>query len=149
MEPPNGRSADGGQTGVCLVLELKDDSSRGEEPCGRPAHPEHRGYCQSHYKERLVELIHRCHGDPAVLFSLTEMRAELQRWHVAAPSRKPDEAEQLYARRLLQTLTNSVPLRRQLLPAQTQPQAPPPAPCYAPWSSAPPPAQGLTDSAQS
>ncbi|XP_058510116.1 E3 ubiquitin-protein ligase RNF31 isoform X2 [Solea solea] len=86
---------------VCLVLELKDDSSdRGEEPCGKLAPPEHRGYCQSHYKERLVELINCNHADPAVLFSVDEMMSELQRWCVAVPTRKPDEPEQLYVQRL-------------------------------------------------
>lgn len=30
----------------CPVLELRDDGSQREEPCGRPALPEHRGYCQ-------------------------------------------------------------------------------------------------------
>lgn len=53
-----------------------------------------------HYKERLVQLINRCHGDPAVLFSLAEMRAELQRWNAALPTRKQDEPERLYAHRL-------------------------------------------------
>uniref|UniRef100_A0A3B4Y4N1 Si:dkey-181m9.8 n=1 Tax=Seriola lalandi dorsalis TaxID=1841481 RepID=A0A3B4Y4N1_SERLL len=70
-----------------------------QEPCGQPALPEYRGYCL-HYKERLVELINRCRADPAVLFSLTEIMAELQRWHVAMPTRKPDEPEPLYAQRL-------------------------------------------------
>uniref|UniRef100_A0A3Q3KGG9 RNF31 C-terminal domain-containing protein n=1 Tax=Monopterus albus TaxID=43700 RepID=A0A3Q3KGG9_MONAL len=64
--------------GMCLVLELRDDDSRWEEPCGRPALPEYRGHCQSHYKERLVDLINRCQADPAILFSLAEMTAELQ-----------------------------------------------------------------------
>lgn len=53
-----------------------------------------------HYKELLVELINRCHGDPAVLFSLAEMKAELQRWNVPIPTRKPDEPEPVYAQRL-------------------------------------------------
>ncbi|XP_035490530.2 E3 ubiquitin-protein ligase RNF31 isoform X3 [Scophthalmus maximus] len=98
-------------SGVCLVLELRDAGSRREESCGRPA--EHRGSCQVHYKERLVELINRCRADPAVLFSLSELMAELQRWHVDMPTRKPDEAEPLYIRRLRLTLTNRVPLRNQ------------------------------------
>uniref|UniRef100_A0A3Q3R856 Uncharacterized protein n=1 Tax=Monopterus albus TaxID=43700 RepID=A0A3Q3R856_MONAL len=90
----------GCSSGMCLVLELRDDDSRWEEPCGRPALPEYRGHCQSHYKERLVDLINRCQADPAILFSLAEMTAELQRWNIAVPTRKPDEPEPLYARRL-------------------------------------------------
>lgn len=60
------------------------------------------GVCSGrlHYKERLVELVNRCHADPAVLFSPAEMMAELQRWHVAVPTRKLDEPEPLYAHRL-------------------------------------------------
>ncbi|GLD48986.1 E3 ubiquitin-protein ligase RNF31-like isoform X5 [Lates japonicus] len=113
LEPAKGSSPDTSKTGVCLVLELRDDGSRREEPCGQPALPEYRGYCQLHYKERLVELINRCRADPAVLFSPAEMMVELQRWHVAAPTRKPDESEQLYTQRLRLTLTNRVPLRKQ------------------------------------
>ncbi|XP_051250439.1 E3 ubiquitin-protein ligase RNF31 isoform X2 [Dicentrarchus labrax] len=112
-EPASSGSADSRQTGVCLVLELRDDGSRREEPCGRPALPEYRGYCQLHYKERLVELINRYRADPAVLFSPAEMVAELQRWNITIPTRKPDEPEPLYAHRLRMTLTNSVPLRKQ------------------------------------
>ncbi|XP_040000878.1 E3 ubiquitin-protein ligase RNF31-like [Xiphias gladius] len=111
LEPANGSSPDTSLTGVCLVE--RDDGSRREKPCGQPALPEYRGYCQLHYKERLVELINRCRADPAVLFSLAEMMAELQRWHVPLPTRKPDESEPLYAHRLRLTLTNKVPLRKQ------------------------------------
>ncbi|XP_070700693.1 E3 ubiquitin-protein ligase RNF31 isoform X2 [Pempheris klunzingeri] len=98
LEPASGSSSETSPTGVCLVLELRDDGSRREEPCGRPA--EHRGYCQVHYKERLVEVINCCRADPADLFSLAEMVAELQRWNVAVPTRRPDEPEPLYAHRL-------------------------------------------------
>ncbi|XP_040911155.1 uncharacterized protein si:dkey-181m9.8 isoform X2 [Toxotes jaculatrix] len=113
LEPADGSSPWPSLTGVCLVLELRDDSSRREEPCRQPALPEYRGYCQLHYKERLVELINRCHADPAVLFSAAEMMAELQRWNVAMPTRKPDESEPLYTHRLRQTLTTQLPLRKQ------------------------------------
>lgn len=113
LEPPKASSPDTALPASCPVLELRDDGSQREEPCGRPALPEHRGYCQSHYKERLVELINRCRADPAVLFSLAEIKAELQRWHVTVPTRKPDEPEPLYTHRLRMMLTNSVPLRKQ------------------------------------
>ncbi|XP_071770167.2 E3 ubiquitin-protein ligase RNF31 [Centroberyx gerrardi] len=108
----NGSSADSNLGGVCSVLELRDAGSRREEPCGRPALPEYRGYCQSHYKERLVELINRSRADPAVLFGPVEMMSELRRWLVAVPTRRPQEAEPLYAQRLRTTLTSSVPLRK-------------------------------------
>ncbi|KAI3374714.1 hypothetical protein L3Q82_021028, partial [Scortum barcoo] len=100
LEPANGSLPDTGQKDVCLVLELRDDGSRREEPCGRPAFPEYRGHCQSHYKEHLVELINRCRADPAVLFNAAEMMAELKRWRVTVPTRKPDEPEPLYEHRL-------------------------------------------------
>lgn len=60
-----------------------------------------------------MELINRCRADPAVLFSLAEIKAELQRWHATVPTRKPDEPEPLYTHRLRMMLTNSVPLRKQ------------------------------------
>lgn len=113
LEGANDSPAGHRQTGVCSVLELRDDCSRKEEPCGQPAPPEYRGYCQLHYKERLVELINHCRADPVVLFSPAEIMAELQRWHVAVPTRKPDEPDPLYAHRLRLILTNSVPLRKQ------------------------------------
>lgn len=53
-----------------------------------------------HYKERLVELINRSGCDPVVLFSPAEMRAELQRWNLAVPPRRPEEPEPLYLHRL-------------------------------------------------
>ncbi|XP_026218193.1 E3 ubiquitin-protein ligase RNF31-like isoform X3 [Anabas testudineus] len=100
LEPASGDSPETSQTGLCLVLELRDDGRRWEEPCGRPVLPEYRGYCQLHYKERLVELINCCRADPAVVFSTAEMIAELQRWHVTVPTKKPDEPEPLYTHRL-------------------------------------------------
>ncbi|XP_059200609.1 E3 ubiquitin-protein ligase RNF31 isoform X2 [Centropristis striata] len=102
LEPATGSSPEAGQTVVCSILELRDDGGRQEEPCGRPAAPEYRGYCQTHYKERLVELINRCHADPAAIFSAAEIAAELQRWNIPTPSRKPEETEPLYTQRLLQ-----------------------------------------------
>ncbi|KAK2822943.1 hypothetical protein Q5P01_023008 [Channa striata] len=113
LEPANVGSPETSRTGVCLVLELRDDGNRREEPCGQPALPEYRGFCQLHYKERLVELINRCHADPVVLFSTAEMTAELRRWHIAVPTRKPDEPEPRYAHRLRLVLANSAPLRKQ------------------------------------
>ncbi|XP_026170416.1 E3 ubiquitin-protein ligase RNF31 isoform X2 [Mastacembelus armatus] len=113
LDPASSDSPDISQIGVCSVLELRDDGNRREEPCGRPALPEYRGYCQLHYKERLVELINRCRADPAVLFSPAETMAELHRWHIALPTRKPDEPEPLFSHRLYLALTNSVPLRKQ------------------------------------
>uniref|UniRef100_A0A3P9HMU6 Si:dkey-181m9.8 n=1 Tax=Oryzias latipes TaxID=8090 RepID=A0A3P9HMU6_ORYLA len=111
IKPASGSSSDGSQTAVCSVLELRDDGSKREEPCGRPTPQGFQGYCQLHYKERLVELINRFHCDPAVLFSPAEMVAELQRWRIAVPSMRPDEPEPLYAHRLRLMLTNHIPLR--------------------------------------
>ncbi|KAM4728712.1 E3 ubiquitin-protein ligase RNF31 isoform 2-T2 [Anableps anableps] len=128
FEPSNGSSAQSGQTAACSVLELRDNGGMTkEEPCGRPALSEYQGYCQAHYKERLVELINRCCADPVVLFSPAEMIAELQRWSVAVPTRKPEEPEPLYAHRLRLVLTKSLPLRKQQhTPSVTSTEAPPP-----------------------
>ncbi|XP_068605071.1 E3 ubiquitin-protein ligase RNF31 [Brachionichthys hirsutus] len=116
LEPANGSAGAASQTGVCLVSELKDDGGGGggggEQPCGRAAPAGSGGYCQTHYKERLVELVHRCHGDPAVVFSLAEMRAELRRWNLAVPERAPDESELVYEHRLRQSLCGWLPLTK-------------------------------------
>ncbi|XP_056149931.1 E3 ubiquitin-protein ligase RNF31 [Lampris incognitus] len=100
--------------GVCSVLELRDVSRRREEPCGRPALPQHRGYCQQHYKEHLVDLINQTQADPAILFDAVEIVAELRRWHVTVPTRGQEEPEAFYMQRLRLTLRHSVPLRDQL-----------------------------------
>lgn len=47
-----------------------------------------------------MELINRLGCDPVVVFSPAEMRAELQRWNQAVPSRGPQEPEPLYVQRL-------------------------------------------------
>lgn len=47
-----------------------------------------------------MELINHYGCDPAVLFTGAEIRAELQRWGVAIPTRQQNEAEALYGRRL-------------------------------------------------
>ncbi|XP_028297196.1 E3 ubiquitin-protein ligase RNF31 isoform X2 [Gouania willdenowi] len=111
MEDADSGSTDIELPAVCSVLELRDDGSREEEPCGRPTLPECKGYCQLHYKERLVELLKRCCADPAVLFTEAELVAELRRWHVSVPIREPDEPEPVYTGRLHTVLTNSVPLK--------------------------------------
>lgn len=47
-----------------------------------------------------MEQLNRCGADPAVLFSPAEVIAELRRWSVIVPTRKPEEPEPLYAHRL-------------------------------------------------
>ncbi|XP_019964990.1 E3 ubiquitin-protein ligase RNF31 isoform X6 [Paralichthys olivaceus] len=127
FEAANGSSSDDGLTGMCLVLELRDHGSLREEPCGRPN--EYRGYCRLHYKEHLVELINCCGADPAVLFNVAEMTAELQRCQVAVPIRKPDELEPLYAHRLRLEATT--------LAAETSRRPPSSDLCCNDWTSAP------------
>ncbi|XP_030016247.1 E3 ubiquitin-protein ligase RNF31-like isoform X1 [Sphaeramia orbicularis] len=115
LKPANSSAVDSGlkATGECSVLEFRDSSRKEEEPCGRPAPPTFRGYCQIHYKERLVELINRCRADPVMLFSTEEMVVELQRWNVTVPMRRPDESEPKYTDRLRMVVTDAVPLRKQ------------------------------------
>uniref|UniRef100_A0A087XZQ6 Si:dkey-181m9.8 n=1 Tax=Poecilia formosa TaxID=48698 RepID=A0A087XZQ6_POEFO len=132
LEPSSGSLAQCGQTVACFVLELRDDSGMTkEEPCGRPA--PYGGYCQAHYKERLVEQINRCGADPAVLFSPAEVIAELRRWSVVVPTRMPEEPEPLYAHRLRLVLTNCLPLMKQRsTPSVTSAEAPPTPPVHSP-----------------
>ncbi|KAM9459397.1 uncharacterized protein ACWYII_011014 isoform 3-T3 [Salvelinus alpinus] len=95
--------------GVCAVLEHREMG--GDGPCGLPTLPEYSGYCVLHYKECLVELINRSHADPAVLFDVAEMLAELQRWHIPVPQKNLQDSEALYVQHLRKTLTRKVSLR--------------------------------------
>ncbi|XP_056913239.1 E3 ubiquitin-protein ligase RNF31 isoform X1 [Takifugu flavidus] len=132
LEASEGSSPASCCTGTCSVLELRDDSSRREEACGRAALPGHRGYCEVHYKERLVELVNHFGCDPVVLFSPAEMRAELQRWNVVVPPPSLDEPERLYVHRLRLTLTNRVPLWKLPSVVQHHGNRPPPPSAGAP-----------------
>ncbi|KAJ8011103.1 hypothetical protein DPEC_G00054710 [Dallia pectoralis] len=100
--------------GVCVVLEHKESGKEGS--CGRHPIPEYFGYCCLHYKERLVELINVRHADPAVLYDMAEMLAELQRWHIPVPPKNPKEPEELHIQRLRQILTQKIGLKDNQLP---------------------------------
>lgn len=47
-----------------------------------------------------MELINQKHLDPAFLFEVPEMVAELQRWRVQFPQQQPQESDQLYREHL-------------------------------------------------
>ncbi|CAL8313607.1 uncharacterized protein si:dkey-181m9.8 isoform X1 [Gadus morhua] len=106
--------------GVCWVLEVPDDSSSREEPCGRPALPEHSGVCGLHHKERLVEVVRRAGLDPATLYGRAELEAELKRWYVTVAPRAEGEAEQQYLQRLRKSLTR-IPLSKDSSSPSSQP----------------------------
>lgn len=97
-------------TGLCGVLEHKESGASKEEPCGRLALREYSGYCMVHYKECLVELVNQKHLDPALLFDVPEMVAELQRWKVRFPQQQAHEADALYKERLRKVLMETVGL---------------------------------------
>ncbi|XP_062375839.1 uncharacterized protein si:dkey-181m9.8 isoform X2 [Sardina pilchardus] len=96
--------------GACGVLEHKESGGTREEACGRPALLEYSGYCSLHYKECLVELINQKHLDPALLFDIQEMVAELQRWRIRFPQQPPQESDQQYREHLRKILTATVGL---------------------------------------
>uniref|UniRef100_A0A3Q0R5N5 Si:dkey-181m9.8 n=1 Tax=Amphilophus citrinellus TaxID=61819 RepID=A0A3Q0R5N5_AMPCI len=81
------------------------------------------GWNRSHYKERLVELINRCRADPAVLFSLAEIKAELQRWHITMPTRNPNEPEPLFTHRL-RLVSDIITHFQNLMPLLSKPVVP-------------------------
>uniref|UniRef100_A0A3Q0R4P5 Si:dkey-181m9.8 n=1 Tax=Amphilophus citrinellus TaxID=61819 RepID=A0A3Q0R4P5_AMPCI len=101
----------------CCVVSIEQV----EEPCGQPASPPSPG--RSHYKERLVELINRCRADPAVLFSLAEIKAELQRWHITMPTRNPNEPEPLFTHRL-RLVSDIITHFQNLMPLLSKPVVP-------------------------
>ncbi|XP_072318306.1 E3 ubiquitin-protein ligase lubel isoform X2 [Eucyclogobius newberryi] len=74
-------------SGMCPVTEVRGHC---EEPCGKAAPPGvYRGYCRSHYLERLVDLLKVLGADPVVVFSVEELETELRRWNQPVPPR-PD-----------------------------------------------------------
>ncbi|XP_010893862.2 uncharacterized protein si:dkey-181m9.8 isoform X2 [Esox lucius] len=131
VKPKDGPERSSSQ-GACVVLEYKESGR--EDPCSRPPLPEYNGYCCLHYKECLVELINGSLADPAALYNMAEIVAELQRWHVPVPQRNPKEPEALYMHRLRQILTQEVGLKdHKLPPVRVKDDLCPVGP---PWSSA-------------
>ncbi|XP_028833652.1 uncharacterized protein LOC114788884 isoform X2 [Denticeps clupeoides] len=135
--------------GVCGVLEHKEMSGVKEEPCGRPALLEYRGYCMLHYKECLVELINQKCLDPAVLFDTPEIVTELQRWRILFPQQQAQEPDQHYKERLRQLLTEKVRLARGSFHGAVRGESLPSFSQRPPRSAAPDnPARGLPEDAQ-
>ncbi|XP_031419004.1 uncharacterized protein si:dkey-181m9.8 isoform X2 [Clupea harengus] len=138
--------------GVCGVLEHKESGATKDEPCGRPALQEDNGYCSFHYKECLVELVNQKHLDPALLFDIQEMVAELQRWRVRFPQQQPQESDQLYRERLRKILTETVGLStgalgrsKRMEPSSSSPSISVRNPWSSPQAS---PARGLSEDSQ-
>ncbi|TDH06400.1 hypothetical protein EPR50_G00133110 [Perca flavescens] len=125
----NSSSAHISQTGeVCLVLELRDDGSRAEEPADAQHYPSTEDTASKvHYKERLVELINPlpCRPGGPVQRGGDE-GGELQRWNIAMPTRKTRGTGAAVAHRSHDSLTNSVPLRKQRSPSDPPPTPLPP-----------------------
>ncbi|KAF7642993.1 hypothetical protein LDENG_00246670 [Lucifuga dentata] len=104
-EPPSGT-----QTGVCGVIEQKDEG--GQQPdsaCGAQTQPGHAGLCEKHYREYLVSLINSHAVDPAPLFSAGELLLACRRYKVDDARRDGEDGFSYYSR-LLQKLMDEVPL---------------------------------------
>ncbi|KAJ8336699.1 hypothetical protein SKAU_G00379190 [Synaphobranchus kaupii] len=99
-----GSAEERAHTGLCGVLEQRETAAQWEEPCGKPAPTEYGGYCERHYKERLVELINQNQLDPAALFDRAELVSELQRWRVPVPQTHPRETEAEHLHQLRQAV---------------------------------------------
>ncbi|XP_054624953.1 E3 ubiquitin-protein ligase RNF31 isoform X1 [Dunckerocampus dactyliophorus] len=104
-DPPPGT-----QTGLCGVIEQKDDG--GQQPdsaCGAQTQPGHAGLCEKHYREYLVSLINSYSIDPAHLYSSNELLLACRRYKVD-DTRKDGEDGFIYYSRLLEKLMDEVPL---------------------------------------
>uniref|UniRef100_A0A3Q2XVI1 Ring finger protein 31 n=1 Tax=Hippocampus comes TaxID=109280 RepID=A0A3Q2XVI1_HIPCM len=104
-EPPPGT-----QTGLCGVIEQKDDG--GQQPdsaCGAQTQTGHAGLCEKHYREYLVSLINSNSIDPARLYSSNELLLACRRYKVEDARRDAEDAFNHYSR-LLEKLMDEVPL---------------------------------------
>ncbi|XP_051943683.1 E3 ubiquitin-protein ligase RNF31 isoform X2 [Hippocampus zosterae] len=104
-EPPPGT-----QTGLCGVIEQKDDG--GQQPdsaCGAQTQTGHAGLCEKHYREYLVSLINSNSIDPARLYSTNELLLACRRYKVDDARRDTEDAFNHYSR-LLEKLMDEVPL---------------------------------------
>ncbi|XP_061551005.1 E3 ubiquitin-protein ligase RNF31 isoform X1 [Phycodurus eques] len=104
-DPPPGT-----QTGLCGVIEQKDDG--GQQPdsaCGALTQTGHAGLCEKHYREYLVSLINSYSIDPARLYSSNELLLACRRYKVDDTHRDGEDGF-IYYSRLLEKLMDEVPL---------------------------------------
>ncbi|XP_007536387.1 E3 ubiquitin-protein ligase RNF31 isoform X2 [Erinaceus europaeus] len=108
-EPPAGARAVPG--GGCRVMEQKEvPNGLRDEACGKETPTGYAGLCQAHYKEYLVSLINAHSLDPATLYEVEELETAVERYlHVHLQPLAGEEAPNYHAR-LLQKLTEEVPL---------------------------------------
>ncbi|XP_004698547.1 E3 ubiquitin-protein ligase RNF31 [Echinops telfairi] len=108
-EPPAGARAVPG--GGCRVMEQKEvPNGLRDEACGKETPAGHAGLCQAHYKEYLVSLINAHSLDPAALYEVGELETATERYLHARPQLLAGEDAPAYHARLLQKLTEEVPL---------------------------------------
>ncbi|XP_062946417.1 E3 ubiquitin-protein ligase RNF31 isoform X2 [Cynocephalus volans] len=108
-EPPAGARAVPG--GGCRVMEQKEvPNGLRDEACGKETPPGYAGLCQAHYKEYLVSLINAHSLDPATLYEVEELETATERYLHMRPQPLAGEDPPAYHARLLQKLTEEVPL---------------------------------------
>lgn len=81
-----------------------------DEACGKETPPGYAGLCQAHYKEYLVSLINAHSLDPATLYDVEELETATVRYLHVHPQAVEGEDRPAYQARLLQKLTEEVPL---------------------------------------
>ncbi|KAI7809639.1 E3 ubiquitin-protein ligase RNF31 isoform X2 [Triplophysa rosa] len=106
----NTDTAPGTQTGVCGVIEQKDEGPRPtDSACGAQTQPGQAGLCEKHYREYLVSLINGHSLDPAPLFNHDELLVACRRYHVDIAQGEGEDDRAHYTR-LLKKLMDDVPL---------------------------------------
>ncbi|XP_066512786.1 E3 ubiquitin-protein ligase RNF31-like isoform X1 [Hoplias malabaricus] len=106
----NTDTAPGTHTGVCGVIEQKDEGAhQTDSACGAQTQPGQAGLCEKHYREYLVSLINGHSIDPAPLFSLNELVLACKRYQVNI-TRGEGEEDRPFFTRLLKKLIEDVPL---------------------------------------
>ncbi|KAL7842869.1 hypothetical protein SRHO_G00245580 [Serrasalmus rhombeus] len=106
----NTDTAPGTQTGVCGVIEQKDEGAhQTDSACGAQTQPGQAGLCEKHYREYLVSLINGYSIDPAPLFNFNELLLACRRYQVEL-ARGEGEDDRPYYNRLMKKLLEDVPL---------------------------------------
>ncbi|XP_015813053.1 E3 ubiquitin-protein ligase RNF31 isoform X1 [Nothobranchius furzeri] len=104
-EPPPGT-----QTGLCGVIEQKDDGGeQSDSACGAQTQPGHAALCEKHYCEYLVSLINSHSIDPAPLYSSNELLLACRRYKVNDTHMDGEDTCSYYSR-LLKKLMAEVSL---------------------------------------
>ncbi|GAB6030486.1 hypothetical protein CHUAL_007350 [Chamberlinius hualienensis] len=94
--------------GCQCLLQRNSDSP--EELCGKPSIAYYQGFCEEHYKEHLNMIINKFKLEPANIFMVDQLKAELTRNRKTVPAPHSNEADDAYKQQLLEVVVSEIPL---------------------------------------